>query len=219
MQEEKENKKMKTEKEGEGGDKAKKDKKKEREKPFTVKDFVGSKFGLPLLEAAESGFRRKCENITENATESEQYTYLRRVCRFYLSWIQASPVCGNKRTRGYHVLKKVQEVINSEQKPEKGALKKEEDQDSEEESEKDAEKRKYMNKLYGETIFGEDTLNTDSFSMLTPSVTDIYTETAEETTMQNITEDITEDVSQNIADNSSTTSEEIMIRRRVRKRR
>ncbi|KAI5181058.1 hypothetical protein NEOKW01_1299 [Nematocida sp. AWRm80] len=84
--------------------------KKEREKPYTIKDFIESPYGLSLLSQVEPLFKQKM-HIPEESMEStaKYYNYARNVCKLYLSWAQASPLCGNKRNKMYQILRRAED--------------------------------------------------------------------------------------------------------------
>ncbi|KAI5185509.1 hypothetical protein NEHOM01_0868 [Nematocida homosporus] len=94
--------------------------KKPREKPFTAKDFIQSKFGLSLLNQATPIYHRRLAQIqaqSDTTPSTQHYQHLRLLCKLYTSWIQASALCGNKRTRAYHHLKAVQIAVKTTKVP------------------------------------------------------------------------------------------------------
>ncbi|KAH9386301.1 uncharacterized protein NEMAJ01_1197 [Nematocida major] len=84
------------------------DEKKERLKPYTVKDFIQSKYGALLLAKMEAPFKERTQRLLERGDPASLRKYMRALVRLFSSWAQSSPLCGNKRTKAYPLLKEIE---------------------------------------------------------------------------------------------------------------
>lgn len=89
--------------------------KKEGSKRYTVKDFVGSKYGLPLLE--EIGRGEDWRGKSAPPSESEKLEFMGRLADLYISWIESSPLKGKRRGRSYFILKAVESAVKGKKAP------------------------------------------------------------------------------------------------------
>lgn len=81
---------------------------KERAKPFTVSDFLETKFGLVLLKRLDVSFQEKNKQYLVKGNINSLHRYMRALVRLYTAWAQSSPLCGNKRNRPYTLLKEIE---------------------------------------------------------------------------------------------------------------
>ncbi|KAI5160694.1 hypothetical protein NEAUS04_0748 [Nematocida ausubeli] len=96
---------------------AEEEKKKERLTPYSVKDFVLSKYGIPLLKTLEEPFKQRHRVLTERKDKRSLYKHMRALVNMYTSWAKSSPLCGNKRTRMYTLLKEIEVVAKTQKEP------------------------------------------------------------------------------------------------------
>ncbi|OAG31544.1 hypothetical protein NEDG_00019 [Nematocida displodere] len=160
----------------------KEEKKKVRIPPFTAKEFIATEYGLPLLQRFEEVFqldpadRGTGSPSPGTASPPNYFKYMEKLARLYIGWIQSSPLCGNKRTRAYHILKAVQQAVKTQQGQSLGK------ENSSEPPEPTLARAQAPRKKAREvatydrnSLFEESTLNTQSFSLLTDSLADLDT--------------------------------------------
>lgn len=169
--------------------------KKERAKPFTTKDFIGSKYGLLLLKSMEIPFKERNADLVQNNDRRSLYKYLRSLVHLYTSWAQSSPFCGNKRTRAYTLLKEIEVAVKThkeagptanKEKSEKGADGKaaqirEEKEESPLDKYPESVDSFFENTLFDSQSFSllDTSLTTETHQLQTESISDIL-DTSEE---------------------------------------
>lgn len=91
-----------------------KQQKKKAEGKLTPGQFLDTPYGLRLLQRQENALAEQplpeCSLQKEN-TEDQNTLYMKRLARIYITWIRASPICGNKRNQAYRLLKEVQKAV------------------------------------------------------------------------------------------------------------
>lgn len=162
----------KRDKKEEKSEDAKKEKEKERLKPFTVKDFIFSKHGLPLLKELDASFQEKNKLYLKEGSAQSLHKYMRALVRLYISWAQTSPLCGNKRNRAYTLLKEIEiaaKTQNDQPEKENNAIETE-NSSAPATPLKAAQSTKYAGSM--DSLFENTTYDTLSFSMMSTTQTD-----------------------------------------------
>ncbi|KAI5144625.1 hypothetical protein NEPAR04_2167 [Nematocida parisii] len=101
-----------------GSTSEKKESKPERILPYSVKDFIPSKYGAPLLKELEVPFKKKHGALlSQHKDKTALHKYMRALVKVYTSWAQSSPLCGNKRARMYTLLKEIEVATKAQKVP------------------------------------------------------------------------------------------------------
>ncbi|KAI5188976.1 hypothetical protein NEMIN01_0240 [Nematocida minor] len=145
--------------------------KKEKKKPFTVRDFIISKYGVPLLKKLEEPFQRKNKRHLEGGDMHALHRYMRALVRLYTTWSQSSPLCGNKRNRPYTLLKEIEVAIKTQkEQPSEESKKLETDKPSASVPEEKKTAGRYSESV--DSLFENTLYDTQSFSLMGMSQTD-----------------------------------------------